>query len=91
MLPSILVPLALGLATPGASRPAAAARAAADTVQAVAADQPVVITFDNQGFEIATIYAVSQSGFAVRLGQVSPGASRRLVLPRSVAAVSVVK
>ena len=86
MLPFFLVPLALalGAATQRAQSPAD--RAVADSAATANANKPVTIQFENQGWELATVYAVPQSGMAFRLGQVSPGRTERLVVPRSVVA-----
>lgn len=84
MLPLFILPLALvfGLATHPASAPAAGA----DSTVAVDANAPARVAFENQGWDIVTVYAVPQSGMAVRLGQVTPGATGRFTVPRSVVA-----
>ena len=90
MFAFLLVPLALalGIAAHGTATPAERAQAdsAADSVAVAHRDQPVTIRFDNQGSDLATVYAVPMNGIAVRLGQVTPGATARLVVPRSVVA-----
>ena len=45
---------------------------------------PAVIQFENQAFDMATVYVVPQFGLPVRLGQVNSGRTTRLVVPRSV-------
>ena len=87
MFAFLLVPLALafGLAAhDGASARAGRGGRAADA--SADADKPAVIEFENQGWDLATVYAVPQFGLAVRLGQVTPGVTARFVVPRSVTA-----
>ena len=85
MLPLLLVPLALALG-PAVRGPSAQPPAAkADDSAAVAAPaSPAVIQFENQAFEMATVYVVSQSGMPFRIGRVNSGSTARLVVPRSV-------
>lgn len=89
MLPMLLVPLALafGLAAGGSHHqpaPAPAAVAADTTAKAAPAAEATVIEFENQSFDMATVYLVPQAGMPVRLGQVNPGRTQRLVVPRGV-------
>jgi hypothetical protein len=88
MFPFLLVPLALALGIAAHETHAAPAtpaeRAAADSAAVADARKPAIIMFENQGWDLATVYAVPRSGLAVRLGQVTPGATARLVVPRSV-------
>jgi hypothetical protein len=89
---SVLAVAALALALvaqPPVSQPAApdsaARRPAADSAVAAPRDtRHVTITFENQSLEVATIYVVSQSGYRARIGQVIPGRTQRLVVPRGV-------
>jgi len=88
MFPFLLLPfaLALGLSTHQTPAPAQAAvndsTAAANA--AANAKLPVTIEFDNQAWEMATVYAVPDHGLPVRLGDVTPGSTARLVIPRNV-------
>ncbi len=90
MLPFLLVPfaLALGVAVSGspAQPPVAAAvdSTVVDSTDAAPSDAPAVIQFENQGFEMATVYVVLQSGMPYRIGRVMSGNTARLVVPRSV-------
>lgn len=82
MLAFLLIPLAfaLGVTTQGShatSTVPATAAAAVDTAH-------VVLEFENQSLDLATVYAVRESGQYARLGQVSANSSERLVIPRSV-------
>lgn len=85
MLPFLLVPfaLALGLIVGGPSTQPPAAGGGDSTVVADSA-APTVIQFENQAFELATVYVVPQSGMPYRIGRVSSGATANLVVPRSV-------
>jgi hypothetical protein len=95
MLPMLLVPLALafGLAV-GGSHGQPPAASAADTVVAASekapakapAHAPAVIQFDNQAWDLTTVYLVPQFGLPVRLGQVTSGRTANLVVPRGVVA-----
>jgi hypothetical protein len=90
----ILVPLALalGLATSGASAQPPAPAAVDTTVAAAPVDSPAkapaderaVIQFENQAWDLATIYLVPQFGLPIRLGQVTSGRTANLVVPRGV-------
>ena len=84
MFPFLIVPLALvlGVATTQHT-PTPAQRAAADSAAVANKDKPVIVRFDNQAWDLATVYAVPRDGMAVRLGDVSPGSTERLVVPRS--------
>jgi len=84
MFPFIIVPLALAPHNAPHNAPSPAERVVADSTAAANADQPAVISFDNQAWDMATVYAVPQNGMAIRLGQVNSGSTARFVLPRSV-------
>jgi hypothetical protein len=84
MLPNLLVPLALALGVAAHGAVAPAERVQADSTAVANRDQPVTIHFENQGYDLATVYAVPMSGIAVRLGQVTPGATAKFVVPRAV-------
>src|SRR5437868_5299946 len=84
MFPFIIVPLAFALGIATHHAPSPAARAVADSTAAANADKPAVIHFDNEAWDMATVYAVPQSGMAIRLGQVNPGSTARFVVPRTV-------
>ena len=93
MLPFPFVPfaLALGLAVSGSpAQPPVAADTTivVDSTDAAPSTAPAVIQFENQGFEMATVYVVPQSGMAYRIGRVMSGNTARLVVPRSVVAGS---
>jgi hypothetical protein len=88
MFPFIILPLALALGVAAHDAPHPAERAAADSTVAANVDEPVVIQFDNQAWDMATVYALPQSGMAIRLGQVNPGSTARFVLPRGATAGS---
>ena len=85
MLPLLLVPfaLALGLIVGGPSTQPPVAGASDSTVVAEA-PAPTVIQFENQAFEMATVYVVPQSGMPYRIGRVNSGNTARLVVPRSI-------
>jgi hypothetical protein len=83
MLPLILIPLAFAFGLAAHDAP----RAPADRAPVVSAE-PAVIVFENQAWDLATVYAVPQFGLPVRLGQVMPGGTTRLRVPRSVVSTS---
>jgi hypothetical protein len=74
----ILAALALGLAQDSTPAPAKS------PAKAPPADDRVTIAFENQSLELATIYVVTASGGRFRVGQVIPGRTETLRLPRSV-------
>ena len=90
MLPFLLVPFALALGLVASDAPAQPPVAApgdstvVDSTDVAASTAPAVIQFENQGFEMATVYVVLQSGLPYRLGRVNSGSTTRLVVPRSV-------
>ncbi len=84
MFPFILVPIALALGIAAHDAPATPAeRAATDSVAVADSRKPAVIEFENQGWDLATVYAVPRGGLALRLGQVTPGTTERFVVPSS--------
>jgi hypothetical protein len=87
MLPLLLVPLALalGVAVHGAPHAATATPYSADSTAVSRGVEPAVIEFDNQAFDLATVYLVPQFGVPIRLGQVTGGGNSRFVVPRGVA------
>lgn len=86
MFPLLLVPLAVALGFAAHGNAAPVEHVPADSVRAVRADAPVSIEFRNDASDLATLYAVPMSGIAVRLGEVMPGSSRTLTIPRAVVA-----
>jgi hypothetical protein len=90
MLPFLLVPFALAFGLVVSDSPAQPPVAApidstvVDTTDAEPSTGPAVIQFENQGFEMATVYVVPQSGMPYRIGRVMSGNTARLVVPRSV-------
>ena len=86
MFSFLLVPLALALGVAAHNAPTPAERAVTDSTATANVDKPVTIRFDNQAWDMATVYAVPQSGMAIRLGQVNAGSTARFVLPRSATA-----
>jgi hypothetical protein len=91
MLAFLLVPVALALGLAAHDAPSTPAeRATSDSAAVAASDKPAVIEFENQGWDLATVYAVPQFGLRVRLGQVTPGSTARFVVPRSVTTAGTV-
>jgi hypothetical protein len=86
MLPIFLAPLALALGITLHHAAATPLPTATDSATVAGSKQPVVIEFENQAWDLATVYAVPQSGGAVRLGQVTAGGTARLRVPLSVVA-----
>ena len=83
MFPFLMIPLALALGVATHHPVTPAQRATTDSAAVTQRDAPVTIQFDNQAWDMATVYAVPQNGMAVRLGQVNAGSTARLVVPRS--------
>lgn len=90
MFPFLLLPLALALGISAHDAPTAstspATNAVVDSTKSV--NTPVTVRFRNDAMDLAIVYAVADAGLPVRLGEVTPGATAKFTLPRSIVGTS---